>query len=113
MQQRGYTLEEVAEGLRGRGLAITTPTLKNYLQRAKGKTEKRSKNGPRTASSGSGNGAAKAGKRETSAASAPAAAQTPPAAKRAANTPEASAVPEGTALRSGKGAFLVKDKDSY
>ena len=27
LQQRGYTLEEVAEGLRGRGLAITTPTL--------------------------------------------------------------------------------------
>ena len=35
LQQRGYTIEEVAESLRGRGFEITTPTLKNYLQRAK------------------------------------------------------------------------------
>ena len=41
----GYTIEEVAESLRGRGLDITTPTLKNYLQRAKSKTEKRAKSG--------------------------------------------------------------------
>ena len=47
LQQRGYTIEEVAESLRGRGLDITTPTLKNYLQRAKGKSEKRSKSKPR------------------------------------------------------------------
>ena len=113
LQQRGYTIEEVAESLRGRGLAITTPTLKNYLQRAKSKTEKRAKNGARTASGGSGSGAPKAAKREAPNAPAPAPTQTPPAAKQAASTPEAGAAPEATALRSGKGAFLVKDKDSY
>jgi hypothetical protein len=113
LQQRGYTIEEVAEGLRGRGFAITTPTLKNYLQRAKSKTEKRSKGGARTASSGSGSAAPKTPKREAPTAPAPSPTQTPPVAKQAASTPEAGAAPEGTALRSGKGAFLVKDKDSY
>jgi hypothetical protein len=105
LQQRGYTIEEVAEGLRGRGLAITTPTLKNYLQRTKSKTAKRAKNGAQTASSRSGSAAPKA--------PAPTPTQTPPAAKQAASTPEAGAAPEATSLRSGKGAFLVKDKDSY
>jgi hypothetical protein len=33
LQKRGYTLEEVAAALTGRGLGITCPTLKNYLQR--------------------------------------------------------------------------------
>ena len=113
LQQRGYTIEEVAESLRGRGLAITTPTLKNYLQRAKSKTEKRAKSGARAASSRSGSGAPKAAKREAPNAPTPTPTQTPPAVKQAASTPEAGAAPEGTALRSGKGAFLVKDKDSY
>ena len=113
LQQRGYTIEEVAESLRGRGLAITTPTLKNYLQRAKSKTEKRAKSGVRTAPRASGSGTPKTVKREESSAPAPATTQTPPAAKQAASTPEAGAAPEATALRSGKGAFLVKDKDSY
>ena len=113
LQQRGYTIEEVAESLRGRGLAITTPTLKNYLQRAKSKTEKRAKSGPRTASSGPGSGTPKAAKREALNAPAPATNETPPAAKQAASTSEAGSPAEGTALRSGKGAFLVKDKDSY
>ena len=113
LQQRGYTIEEVAESLRGRGLAITTPTLKNYLQRAKSKTEKRAKSGARTASSRSGSGTPKAAKREASNAPAPATTQAPTPAKQTASTPEAGAAAEGTALRSGKGAFLVKDKDSY
>ena len=113
LQQRGYTIEEVAESLRGRGLAITTPTLKNYLQRAKSKTEKRAKSGVRTAPRASGSGTPKTVKREESSAPAPATTQTPPAAKQAASTPEAGAAPEATSLRSGKGAFLVKDKDSY
>lgn len=33
LKKRGYTLEQVAEALSGSGLPITTPTLKNYLQR--------------------------------------------------------------------------------
>ena len=113
LQQRGYTIEEVAESLRGRGLAITTPTLKNYLQRAKSQTEKRAKSGARTASSGSGSGAPKAAKREAPNVSTPTPIQTPPAAKQATSTPEVGAATEATALRSGKGAFLVQDKKSY
>jgi hypothetical protein len=113
LQKRGYTIEEVAEGLRGRGFAITTPTLKNYLQRAKSKTEKRSKGGARTASSGSGSSPPKTPKREAPNAPTPTKAQPPPAPKQVASTPEAGAAPEDTAMRSGKGAFLVKDKDSY
>ena len=113
LQQRGYTIEEVAESLRGRRLTITTPTLKNYLQRAKSKTEKRAKNGARSAFGGSGSGAPKATKREAPNGPTPTPTQTPPAAKQATSTPEARSAPEATALRSGKGAFLVKDKDSY
>ena len=113
LQKRGYTIEEVAEGLRGRGFTITTPTLKNYLQRAKSKTERRAKSGARTASGRPGNRTPNAAKREAPPAPAPSPTQTPPVAEQAASTPEAGAAPEATALRSGKGAFLVKDKDSY
>ena len=35
LQRRGYTLEAISESLRGVGLDILTPTLKNYLQRAR------------------------------------------------------------------------------
>jgi len=35
LQKRGYTLNQIAETLQGEGLSIATPTLKNYLQRAK------------------------------------------------------------------------------
>jgi hypothetical protein len=31
LQKRGYTLAQIAEALRGEGLDIATPTLKNYL----------------------------------------------------------------------------------
>ena len=37
LQQRGYTLEQVVESLRGAAFDISTPTLKSYLQRAKRK----------------------------------------------------------------------------
>jgi hypothetical protein len=113
LQQRGYTIEEVAESLRGRGLAITTPTLKNYLQRAKSKTEKRAKSGARVTSSRSGGETPKAAKPEAPNASAPVMTPTTTAAKQAASAPEAGAAPDAAPLRSGKGAFLVKDKDSY
>jgi hypothetical protein len=39
LQKRGYTLESIADSLRGNGLDITTPTLKSYLQRAKTPTK--------------------------------------------------------------------------
>jgi uncharacterized protein (DUF1786 family) len=35
LQKRGYTLVQISESLRGNGLAVATPTLKSYLQRAK------------------------------------------------------------------------------
>jgi len=35
LQKRGYTLLQIAEALRGEGLDIASPTLKNYLQRTK------------------------------------------------------------------------------
>ncbi len=35
MQLRGYSLGEIGETLRGEGIAVTTPTLKSYLQRTK------------------------------------------------------------------------------
>lgn len=35
LQKRGYTLEQIADALRGEGLEITTMTLKNFLRRAK------------------------------------------------------------------------------
>jgi hypothetical protein len=34
LKGRGYTIDQIAETLRGEGLDISTPTLKNYLQRA-------------------------------------------------------------------------------
>lgn len=37
LQKRGYTLEQVCEFLREGGIDISTPTLRNYLQRAKEK----------------------------------------------------------------------------
>jgi len=35
LQKRGYTLAQIAETLRGDGLDIATPTLKNYILRTK------------------------------------------------------------------------------
>ena len=35
LQQRGYSIEQVADSLRGNGLDISTPTLKSYLHRSK------------------------------------------------------------------------------
>ena len=35
LQKRGYTLEQIANVLRQENLTVATPTLKNYLQRAK------------------------------------------------------------------------------
>jgi len=40
MQRRGYTLDQISEALRGEGLAVATPTLKSYLQRAKPASKK-------------------------------------------------------------------------
>jgi hypothetical protein len=112
LQQRGYTIEEVAESLRGRGLEITTPTLKNYLQRAKSTSGKRSKARRPTVPPRP--------KAEPSKATAPSPPTGPPPAKavpesspRVAEAAPRAEMPPEPGLRSGKGAFLIKDKESY
>ncbi len=50
LQKRGYTLDQIAETLRGEGLDITTPTLKSYLQRIKAGKNKDSKMAHKTES---------------------------------------------------------------
>ena len=41
LKTRGYTIDQIAETLRGEGLDISTPTLRSYLQRAKPGASKR------------------------------------------------------------------------
>jgi hypothetical protein len=134
LQQRGYTIEEVAESLRGHGLDITTPTLKNYLQRARGKRVK-----PRKAQRPSERPRAGAKARQATPASpvspvpgkvAPESSPTPPpvvppvAGKAAPDSnptplaapPKAETPPSprrDPEFRSGKGAFPAADKESY
>jgi len=45
LQERGYALEEVASILTGKGVELTTPTLKSYLQRAR-QARKRARKSP-------------------------------------------------------------------
>lgn len=88
LQRKGYTLEQIAESFRGDGLDLSTPTLKSYLSRAK---------------------AAKVRRKGASASShvaTPVAAPLTPKAASAASTTD-------TPAKSGKDAFLVRDKDSY
>jgi len=92
LQKRGYTIEQVVESLHGVGFTITTPTLKSYLQRAKAKPVKNAQRkhpGGLTAPPGGSP-------------------QRQPESPIV-NPPKA----EAAAERSGKQAFLLKDKDSY
>jgi len=43
LRERGYSLDQIAEALKGEGLIISTTTLKNYLQRAKSANSKTKK----------------------------------------------------------------------
>jgi hypothetical protein len=83
LQQRGYSIEQVTDSLRGVGLDISTPTLKSYLHRSKRRP----------------------GKDRATKPARPAAS---PATVAVADTKA-----DGGATRSGKGAFLVTDKNSY
>jgi hypothetical protein len=112
LQQRGYTVEEVAESLRGRGFEITTPTLRNYLQRAKNAGAKGRK--PRRPPGRPGGRAevGPAAEPKPPAARAPAESSPKPAATTA--KAESPALPGAEPpLRGGKSAFLIKDKESY
>lgn len=88
LQRKGYKLDQIVASFRGDGLDLSTATMKSYLSRAKASTSRR-RAGPR-----------------------------PPPAPPKAATPltEKEAQPltkTDTPSKSGKDAFLVKDKDSY
>jgi hypothetical protein len=87
VQERGYTLEQIANALRGVGLDLTTPTLKNYLGRVRAGKSRRER--PRKPAS------ARSMTREST------------------RTEPAPAAPTEAPVKSGKEAFLVKDMDSY
>jgi hypothetical protein len=115
LQQRGYTLEEVAESLRGDGLDITTPTLKNYLQRAKGaagKSKRARRPSARPCSEAKAEQPTQASAVPLVPASSGAESGRKPTATALKAEPPTSVAPD-VAPRTGKGAFLIKDKDSY
>ena len=100
LQSRGYTIEQVVESLHGVGFDITTPTLKSYLQRAKKRT---------------GKGATRRQRPAAPPVAAPS--RERPAAPPAVTEPKAPEATEPKAdapvKRTGKDAFLAKDRDSY
>ena len=88
LQRRGYTLEQITESLRGEGVDLSTPTLKSYLSRARSAKTRRLRG--------------------------PVAGPAPSPAAKALPLIEVGALTKVEALtKSGKNAFLVKDKDSY
>jgi hypothetical protein len=91
LQQRGYALEQIVESLRGGAFEISTATLKSYLQRTKRKPARATPRKKSTASPTPG------GMQQT----------------QAPSVPMTESKSDGAAARSGKQAFLVKDKDSY
>src|ERR1022692_2803578 len=138
LQRRGYSLEQIAEMLKGGGLVVSTPTLKSYLSRAKTTRERGRQAGPRRKAAGGANAPATTEvesvvKADASRGATPKTAGkgTPPApggvsardgvvvapikASPASLAADAAAaeMPAPTPLRGGKDAFLIKDKDSY
>jgi hypothetical protein len=88
LKRKGYTMAQIAESFSGEGLELSTATLKSYLSRAQAskKLRRRPPQVPEV---------------PTEAA--------PPAKTAEAPPPTTKEVP----AKSGKGAFLLKDKDSY
>ena len=112
LQQRGYTIEEVAGSLRERGLEITTPTLKNYLQRAKSAGAKARK--PRRPTVSVGVAPAAGGFPTPKPRPAKAQGRRRPLAPVTTKNAEPSAPPGSeSSVRTGKSAFLIKDQESY
>jgi hypothetical protein len=138
LQKRGYSLEQIAEMLKGGGLVVSTPTLKSYLSRAKTTRERGKGAGLRRKAAGGANAPATAEvasvvKTDASGSATPktigkgtspapgrvsalngssiAAVKTTPASPTA--DAAAAETPAPAALRGGKDAFLIKDKDSY
>lgn len=117
LQKRGYTIEEIADSIRGRGFDITTPTLKSYLQRVKSRASNGAKAGRRSADKTPRMAPQPPPKAEGPARLTPAKAQAAHSGDAARVQMEAAAPPpasrEPPLIRSGKNAFLIKDKDSY
>jgi hypothetical protein len=138
LQRRGYSLEQIAEMLKGGGLIVSTPTLKSYLSRAKTTRERAKGAGSRRKVAEGANAPAAPEvaylvKADASRGATPRTTDkgTPPVpggdsapdragvaavkATPASATADAAAAetPAPTALRGGKDAFLIKDKDSY
>jgi hypothetical protein len=88
LQRKRYTMAQIAETFSGDGLELSTATLKSYMSRAQ---------------------ASKASRRRLQR-SAPVPHEAAPASKKAEAAPSTTA--EAPA-KSGKGAFLLKDKDTY
>ena len=136
LQRRGYSLEQVTEMLRGGGLVVSTPTLKSYLSRAKAARERGKEAGSRGRAAGGKNAPAPAevapatdlsrvARPKTTGKGTPpvpggvsapdgadvAVVKGTPASPRV--DAGAAETPAPAALRGGKDAFLIKDKDSY
>jgi hypothetical protein len=126
LQRRGYSLEQIAEMLKGGGLIVSTPTLKSYLSRAKTARDRGKEAGSRRKvasvvkadasrgatpkTTGKGTPPVPGGASAPDRAGVAAVKATPVSPMADAAAVEA---PAPAALRGGKDAFLIKDKDSY
>jgi hypothetical protein len=88
LQRKGYSLEQIVSSLKGEGIDLTTPTLKSYLSRSKAARVRR-QNAPSPARMSEG-------------------VATPLTTKAAPPSTKTDAP-----AKTGKDAFLVKDKVSY
>jgi hypothetical protein len=130
LQGRGYSLEQVADIFKGGGLMLTTPTLKSYLSRAKGSRKQR-RAGRVMGAGGGAKALARAGatprvntseavrteKKAATTATPSRAAEQPRLAGTGGEGNTGEGAPpgafDGTKIRSGKDAFLTKDKAEY
>jgi hypothetical protein len=138
LQERGYTIEDIILSLKGVGFDITTPTLKTYLQRARNRDNNRSggkrptpRRAPKTDAPKAEEGEAltapitsdtrgepgakppgtatdRGGKTSAPSGAAKAVGQVETETSAAGESPQ-----KEPRLRSGKDAFLLKDKASY
>jgi hypothetical protein len=100
LQARGYTIEQIVESLHGVGFDITTPTLKSYLQRNK---KRKSKRAPRRQPPVAPPVAAPSRERPT----------TPAGVTKSKAPPVTEPKADAAVKRTGKDAFLAKDRETY
>jgi hypothetical protein len=104
LQRKGYTLKQITDSFRGDGLDLSTATMKSYLSRAKAARQRRRGAPPPAVAATKGTAPLTAEARPTSTKR-----ETPPLT----DTETTPSTKKDTPARSGKDAFLVKDKDSY